>query len=137
MLFEIPHKRTLLFTAISTMSLLPLSGMTLAQDDPQIEEVVVTGSFIRRSEGFTQASSVLQFTAEDLEAEGTLNLGEVVQQMSFVNGSASAIHALPACAPCAYSQRNVCDRRSGNPVAQAYLRRALSPGSQTLPLRYW
>jgi len=65
--------------------------MTLAQDDTQIEEVVVTGSYIRRSEGFTQASSVVQFTAEDLEAEGTLNLGEVVQQMSFVNGKAASI----------------------------------------------
>ena len=96
MLFNTPHKRTLLFTAISTMSLLPLSGMTLAQDDAQIEEVVVTGSFIRRSEGFDQASSVLQFTAEDLENQGTLNLGEVIQQLSFVNGSASAITTMAA-----------------------------------------
>lgn len=95
MLFKTPHKRNLLFTAIS-MSLLPLSGMTLAQQDDQIEEVVVTGSYIRRSEGFAQASSVLQFSAEDLEAEGTLNMGEVVQQMSFVNGAASAIVTMPA-----------------------------------------
>ena len=96
MLSKTPYKRNLLFTAISTISLLPLSGMTLAQDDAQIEEVVVTGSFIRRSEGFTQASSVVQFSAEDLEAEGTLNIGEVVQQMSFVNGAASAIVTMPA-----------------------------------------
>ncbi|MCI5106137.1 MAG: TonB-dependent receptor [Pseudomonadales bacterium] len=64
--------------------------MTIAQDT-QVEEVVVTGSFIRRSEGFSQASQTTQLTAEDLEAEGTLNMGEVVQQMSFVNGAASAI----------------------------------------------
>ena len=96
MLFKTPRKRNLLYTAISITSLLPLSGMTLAQQDPQIEEVIVTGSYIRRSEGFTQASSVVQFTAEDLEAEGTLNLGEVVQQMSFVNGAASAIVTMPA-----------------------------------------
>lgn len=89
MQFKNPHKRNLLCAAIS-FSLLPLSGVSLAQDD-QIEEVVVTGSFIRRSEGFAQASSVTQLTAEDLEAEGTLNLGEVVQQMSFVNGASSAI----------------------------------------------
>ena len=95
MLLKTPYKRNLLCTAIS-ISLLPLSGMTLAQDDTQIEEVVVTGSFIRRSEGFTQASSVVQFTAEDLEAEGTLNLGEVVNQMSFVNGKASAITTMAA-----------------------------------------
>ena len=91
MLFKTPHKPKLLCTAISAVSLLPLSGMALAQQDSQIEEVVVTGSYIRRSEGFTQASSVVQFSAEDLEAEGNLNLGEVVQQMSFVNGRASAI----------------------------------------------
>ncbi len=90
MQFSIPHKRSLLCTAIS-LSLLPLSGVSVAQDDVEIEELIVTGSFIRRSEGFTQASQTTQLTAEDLEAEGTLNLGEVVQQLSFVNGSASAI----------------------------------------------
>ena len=71
MQFKIPHKRSLLCSAIS-MSLLPISGVSLAQD--QVEEVVVTGSFIRRSEGFTQASSVTQLNAADLEAQGTLNL---------------------------------------------------------------
>ncbi len=90
MQFRIPHKRSLLCTAIS-MSLLPLSGVAVAQDDVEIEELIVTGSFIRRSEGFTQASQTTQLTAEDLEAEGTLNLGEVVQQLTFVNGAASAI----------------------------------------------
>jgi len=89
MQFKNPHKRNLLCAAVS-LSLLPLSGMSIAQD-AEIEEVVITGSFIRRSEGFTQASSVTQLTAEDLEAQGTLNLGEVVQQMSFVNGAQSAI----------------------------------------------
>ncbi|MCG8413134.1 MAG: TonB-dependent receptor plug domain-containing protein, partial [Pseudomonadales bacterium] len=88
MQYKIPHKRSLLCTAIS-MSLLPLSQTSLAQDQ-QVEEVVVTGSFIRRSEGFTQASSVTQLDAADLEAQGTLNLAEVVQNLSFVNGPASA-----------------------------------------------
>jgi outer membrane receptor protein involved in Fe transport len=72
------------------MSLLPLSGTTSAQDS-QVEEVVVTGSFIRRSEGFTQASAVTQLNAADLEAQGTLNLGEVVQNLTFVNGASSAV----------------------------------------------
>ena len=52
---------------------------------------MVTGSFIRRSEGFTAASQVTQLSAEDLEAEGTMNLGEVIQNLSFVNGASSAI----------------------------------------------
>ncbi len=89
MQFNIPHKRSLLCTAIS-MSLLPLSGTALAQDQ-QVEEVVVTGSFIRRSEGFTQASQTTQLNAADLEAQGTLNIGEVVQNLTFVNGAASSI----------------------------------------------
>lgn len=89
MQFKIPHKRSLLCSAIS-MSLLPMAGTSLAQDT-QVEEVVVTGSFIRRSEGFTQASSVTQLDAGDLEAQGTLNLGEVVQNLTFVNGAASSV----------------------------------------------
>ena len=59
-------------------SLLALPNASFAQED-QIEEVLVTGSYIRRTEGFTQASQVTQITAEDLEAEGTLNMAEVVQ----------------------------------------------------------
>ena len=85
---KIPHKRKLLCTAIS-MSLLPLSSGTLAQDQA-VEEVVVTGSFIRRSEGFTSASSVTQLDAMALERQGTLNIGEVIQNLSFVNGAASS-----------------------------------------------
>ncbi|MDG2421334.1 MAG: TonB-dependent receptor [Gammaproteobacteria bacterium] len=86
---KFPHKRNLLCAAIS-LSLLPIANSGFAQDDG-IEEVVVTGSYIRRSEGFTQASQVTQLSAEDLANEGTLNLGEVVQNLSFVNGPGSAI----------------------------------------------
>ncbi len=90
MQFKIPHKRNLLCAAIS-LSLLPVAGASLAQDEATVEEVIVTGSYIRRSEGFTQASSVVQLNAEDLEAEGTMNLGEVISQLTFVNGDASQI----------------------------------------------
>ncbi|MBL4574424.1 MAG: TonB-dependent receptor, partial [Gammaproteobacteria bacterium] len=86
---RIPHKRSLLCAAIS-LSLLPLASQSLAQQDT-VEEVVVTGSYIRRSEGFTGASAVVQLNAEELEAQGTLNIGEVIQNLAFVNGSASAI----------------------------------------------
>ena len=85
----IPYKRSLLCAAVS-LSLLPLAGQSIAQDE-SIEEVVVTGSFIRRSEGFQSASQATQLTAADLEAQGTLNLGEVLQNLTFVNGASSAI----------------------------------------------
>ncbi|MCY4263693.1 MAG: TonB-dependent receptor plug domain-containing protein, partial [Gammaproteobacteria bacterium] len=86
---NIPHKRKALCAAIS-MSLLPLSATTLAQEEQAVEEVVVTGSFIRRSEGFTSASSVTQLDAVDLERQGTLNIGEVIHNLSFVSGPASS-----------------------------------------------
>lgn len=87
MQYTFPFKRSLLCTAIS-FSLIPLSQSSFAQDT--VEEVIVTGSFIRRSEGFTQASAVTQLNAEDLEAQGTMNMGEVIQNLAFVNGAASA-----------------------------------------------
>ena len=86
---KVPHKRALLCTAIS-LSLYSLSSPVLAQE-PTVEEVVVTGSYIRRSEGFNQASSVTQINADDLADEGTMNLGEVMQNLSFVGGPSSAI----------------------------------------------
>ena len=85
----IPHRRSLLFAAIS-LSLLPISGISLAQDDV-VEEVIVTGSYIRRSAGFTQASAMTQFSAEDIENTGTVNMGEIIQNLTFVNGAASAV----------------------------------------------
>ncbi len=84
-----PHKRRLLCAAIS-LSLLPIANQSFAQADPEVEEVVVTGSYIRRSEGFQAASQVTQLNADDLADAGTLNLGEVVQNMSFVGGPSSS-----------------------------------------------
>ncbi len=57
-------------------------------DDPaMLEEVIVTGSFIRRSEGFTAASPITQMSAEDLQAEGTVNMAQVVQNLTFNAGT--------------------------------------------------
>jgi len=90
MRFHVPHKRSLLYTAIS-FSLLPLATPAFAQQGtPEVEEVVVTGSYIRRSEGFQAASQVTQLSADDLADEGTMNLGEVIQNMSFVGGPSSS-----------------------------------------------
>lgn len=89
MMSKIPHQRRMLCAAIS-LSLLPLAGTAFAQQDT-VEEVVVTGSYIRRTEGFAQASSITQINADDLADEGTMNLGEVMQNLSFVGGPSSAI----------------------------------------------
>jgi len=87
-----PHKRKLLCAAIS-LTLIPIANQTFAQAaaaDREVEEVVVTGSYIRRSEGFTAASQVTQLSADDLADAGTLNLGSVIQDMTFVGGPSSS-----------------------------------------------
>ncbi|MCY4356169.1 MAG: TonB-dependent receptor plug domain-containing protein [Gammaproteobacteria bacterium] len=58
----------------------------VAQEESSVEEVVVTGSFIRRSEGIAAALPLVQFTAEDIEAEGTIDMAQVVQNLTFNNG---------------------------------------------------
>ncbi|MES3008669.1 MAG: TonB-dependent receptor [Pseudomonadota bacterium] len=81
-----PQKK-LLCAAIS-ISLLQISGSALGQAaDPEVEEVVVTGSFIRRTEGFRAASPVTQISADDVALAGTPNMGDVVANMSFNQGS--------------------------------------------------
>ena len=61
--------------------------------DPEVEEVVVTGSYIRRSEGFQAASPVTQLTADDITAAGTPNLGDVIQNMSINQGTTISANA--------------------------------------------
>jgi iron complex outermembrane receptor protein len=87
-------KRKLLCAAIS-MSLLPLAGTALAQDDVEVEEVIVTGSFIRRTEGFQSASPLTQLTLEDIAAQGTPNMGDVIHNLSFNQGSSVSSNITP------------------------------------------
>ena len=77
-------KRTLLYSSIVLS--LGAPAATLAQDTG-VEEVVVTGSFIRRSEGIIAASPITQLSAEDITNQGTLNMAQIVQNMTFNNGS--------------------------------------------------
>ena len=87
MQFKNPHKRNCYVMAIS-LSLLPMAGTSIAQDQ-QVEEVVVRFSSV--------AARVLlkrlltQLDEVDLEQQGTLNIGEVVQNLTFVNGAASSV----------------------------------------------
>lgn len=86
MKFNSPLPQKKLLCAAISISLLQLSGSVFAQA-PEVEEVVVTGSFIRRTEGFRAASPITQITAEDLAAEGTPNMGDVINNLSFNQGS--------------------------------------------------
>lgn len=66
------HKVSLISSAVSLALAMGIGDVSAQQD--QVEEVVVTGSYIRRIEGFDAASPITSFTAEDLEAEGTINM---------------------------------------------------------------
>ena len=79
---------TLSIGAVLSLPTAALAQQSGAIDDPALmEEVIVTGSFIRRSEGFTAASPITQMSAEDLQAEGTVNMAQVVQNLTFNAGT--------------------------------------------------
>lgn len=91
-------KKKLLCSAIS-LSLVPLAGGALAQQNDDeteaVEEVVVIGSFIRRTEGFRSASPLTQLTLEDIAAEGTPNMGDIIHNLSFNQGTAISSNITP------------------------------------------
>ncbi|MBT7225800.1 MAG: Plug domain-containing protein, partial [Gammaproteobacteria bacterium] len=78
-------KRSILYTSVA-LGMLGTPYYASAQDT-NVEEVVVTGSYIRRSEGIIAASPITTLSADDLVAQGTLNMAQVVQNMTFNNGS--------------------------------------------------
>ncbi|MCB1672587.1 MAG: TonB-dependent receptor [Gammaproteobacteria bacterium] len=85
-----PHARLKKLHLLTTAVSLALAGSintVSAQQDDTVEEVIVTGSYIRRSEGFAEASPVTTFSAEDIEAQGTINMAQVVQNLTFNNGT--------------------------------------------------
>jgi iron complex outermembrane receptor protein len=75
-----------LYTSI-TLALLSTPFGASAQQSSIVEEVIVTGSFIRRSEGFSTASPITSLSADDLTDQGTLNMAQIVQNMTFNNGT--------------------------------------------------
>ena len=85
-----PLKLNTLTAAISVALAAGIGGIgnvSAQQSGSDVEEVVVTGSYIRRTEGFDAASPVTSFTAEDIEAEGTINMAQIVQNLTFNNGT--------------------------------------------------
>lgn len=77
-----PRKK--LFTAI-TISMLsfPVLAQEVVEEEEQtepMEEVVVTGSFIRNSQ-FTASSPVISVSQDDIQQSGAANLGEYLRDM--------------------------------------------------------
>lgn len=85
----IPYKFRLIHLGVC-LAVMQGSESAIAQEsDNEVDEIIVTGSYIRRSEGFQMASPLTQITAEDLQLEGTMNMGEVVKSLSFNLGSST------------------------------------------------
>lgn len=93
----ITHKVNLLSAAVAAAMCFP-AGAAFAQGTPEVEEVVVTGSFIRRTEGFRAASPILQIGAEDIAVAGTPNMGDVINNLSFNQGSSVTTNAFTGAA---------------------------------------
>ncbi|MBL6754552.1 MAG: hypothetical protein ISP89_09750, partial [Pseudomonadales bacterium] len=88
-------KRKMLSAAIS-LSLLPFAGAISAQER-SIEEVEVTGSFLRR-DTINVSTPVQVMNEEQLLEQGTPNLGEVLRNSTFNYGVESVSNILSAAA---------------------------------------
>ena len=80
-------RRKALYTSIALGLLSTPFYASAQQNEATVEEVVVTGSYIRRSEGIIAASPITSLTADDITDQGTLNMAQIVQNMTFNNGS--------------------------------------------------
>lgn len=63
------------------------SGAALAQDAAAIEEVIVTGSYIRRPSQFDSASPLITVTRDDLAMLGANEVGDVIEDLTINTGS--------------------------------------------------
>jgi iron complex outermembrane receptor protein len=87
-------------TVSCAAGLLVLGGAqtAAAQQEPEIEEVIVTGSFIRRQDNFDTVSPVDTITAANIAEQGTPNIGEIIRNTTFNYGVASVTNILGATA---------------------------------------
>ncbi len=73
--------------AVMAVSILGLPAATLAQNnDAEVEEVVVTGSYIRNS-AFAQNANVETVTQEDLYESGAPSIGQYIRDLTFTQNT--------------------------------------------------
>ncbi len=87
-----PYKAHSLPTAIA-VALLASAGQTLAQDEPEVEEVLVTGSYIRNS-AFAQNSPVDTLTAEDIANSGSPSMDQFIRDLSYTQNTDAVYNVL-------------------------------------------
>lgn len=85
----IQFKRNRLFhlsQAVMAVSILGLPAASFAQNDTEVEEVVVTGSYIRNS-AFAQEANVETVTQEDLFESGSPSVGQYIRDLTFTQNT--------------------------------------------------
>lgn len=78
------HLRQLIHACLTTSLAIPVLGF--AQDDGDIEEVVVTGSYIRNS-AFAQDSNVNTVTATDLFESGAPSMANYIRDLTYTQNT--------------------------------------------------
>ena len=88
---KIKTKLTALAVAISAQ-LIPLANIAIAQDvsadkDQEVELIMVTGSFVRRSENFESPSPLAVLDAGDIESIGAKSIADITQTLTINTGA--------------------------------------------------
>jgi iron complex outermembrane recepter protein len=81
------------------LCLLGAPGTLLAQERERqtaVEEVIVTGTFIRREDSFDTANPIDLMSSADIAERGTPNLGEIIRQQPFNFGVDTVTNILAA-----------------------------------------
>lgn len=79
--------------AIAAIIFSSVSNQVISQED-SVEEIVITGSFIRRTEGFRASSPITQINADDIAQFGTTKIGDVISSLNFNNGTPTSANIL-------------------------------------------
>ena len=69
-------------------------GAEAATEEEVLDEVVVTGTFIPRSAGFTPASPVQEIEREDFEANAPRTVADFFTQLPYSFNTTCPLHAL-------------------------------------------
>jgi iron complex outermembrane recepter protein len=124
---------------ISRLSAATILAVTLwpigvhAQETGAIEEVIVTGTFIRRADSFDTANPLDLLTSSDIAERGTPNLGEIIRQQSFNFGVDSVTNILGAIPNTgSVTQANIRGLGTGATLTLVDGRRTLNQNTQSL-----
>lgn len=80
------RQKTMLALGVG-LALTQFAPASMAQDEPVVEEIIVTGSYIRRKSQFDSPSPITTVDQEDLAAFGANEIGDVIEDMTINTGS--------------------------------------------------